>query len=264
MNPDGKGKLSKRTASKYGIPIAPLGYTDTDGTYVQGWKDLGYDPQAFINSLSLIGWNPGGDVEIMSMDELIANFSLAHVHKAGGRFDMDKAKFINSHYVKNISNADLMPFVTIKDDRFSDDKVNMIMDLAKARANFKHDLQHTVDLFYNTPVITDVKTLTSDFMSVMSYGDNHKNGGVDSFIVKCSTVNFDDVNDIKNMISSICDDLGIKMGKVMPGLRTALVGGVAGPDLMTTMSILGKQQTRIRIANALGAKQDYQFNLIKN
>ncbi len=157
MNPDGKGKLSKRTAMKYGIPIAPLGYTDDSGNYVDGWKDLGFDPKAFINSLALIGWNPGGDVEIMSMDDMINSFSLDRVHKSGARFDMDKAKWINANYLRMTPNNDLKPFINIKDDRYSDDKLNKIIDLAKERSEFKHDLNTIVDLFFNDPVITDIK-----------------------------------------------------------------------------------------------------------
>jgi glutamyl-tRNA synthetase len=111
MNPDGKGKLSKRTAMKYGIPIAPLGYTDDKGVYTPGWKDLGYDPKAFMNYLALIGWNPGNDVEVMSMDDMINLFSLDRVHKSGARFDMDKAKWINAHYLRATPNSCLKPFI---------------------------------------------------------------------------------------------------------------------------------------------------------
>ncbi len=236
MNPDGKGKLSKRTAAKYGIPIAPLGYTDGDGIYVNGWKDLGYDPKAFINALSLIGWNPGHDVEIMSMGDMIKNFSLDRVHKAGARFDMDKAKWINSQYIKNTPNSCLLPYIDVKDDRYSDDKLDMIISLAKDRSDFKYDLNKIVDLFFNDPIIKDYSKIDDNYTRVMS-----------TFNYKIDSVDFSDVNLIKDSISKICDDLGVKMGKVMPGLRMALVGGIAGPDLMTTMLILGKDQVKDRI-----------------
>jgi glutamyl-tRNA synthetase len=239
MNPDGKGKLSKRTASKYGIPIAPLGYTDNDGVYNRGWKDFGYDPKAFINALALIGWNPGGDVEIMSMYDMINSFSLDRVHKSSARFDMDKAKWINSQYVKNTPNSCLRPYINIKDNRYSDDKLDMIISLAKDRSDFKHDLNKIVDLFFNDPVITDYSKFDDNYIKVMS-----------SFIDNIDSVNFDDLDDIKIKISSICDGFGIKMGKVMPGLRSSLVN-VPGPDLMTTMSILGKDQTKMRILKSI-------------
>ena len=240
MNPDGKGKLSKRTAMKYGIPIAPLGYTDDNGVYNPGWKDLGFDPRAFMNYLALIGWNPGAEVEIMSMDDMINSFSLDRVHKAGARFDMDKAKWMNSQYLKLTDNKDLMPYVDVIDDRYSDDKLDAIVSLAKDRADFKTDLNKIVKLFFDVPTIDDRSKLDDNYTKVMS-----------DFINKIDTINFDDTHSIKDTISTICNDLGVKMGKVMPGLRMALVSGIAGPDLMTTMSILGKDQTKLRISNSI-------------
>ena len=244
MNPDGKGKLSKRTAMKYGIPIAPLGYIDDNGDYVNGWKDLGFDPNAFINAISLIGWNPGGDVEFMSIDDMINSFSLDRVHKAGARFDMDKAKWLNAHYLRMTPNDDLKPFITIKDKRYSDDKLSKIIDLAKERSEFKHDLNTIVDLFFNDPVITDTKKIDDNFVKVFS-------NTVDGFITSTSNLNFDNPMDIKDLINDICNINGIKMGKVMPGLRMALVGGISGPDLMTTMSILGMRETVSRLVKAI-------------
>lgn len=240
LNPDGKGKLAKRTAAKYGIPIAPLGYTDDSGNWVDGWKDLGYDPKAFMNTLALIGWNPGGDVEIMSMDDMINSFSLDRVHKSGARFDMDKAKWINSHHLKMTPNCCLKPFINFKDDRFSDDKIDMIIDLAKDRVDFKNDLNSIVDIFFDDVKITDTKKLDDNYKSVMSL-----------FVNNIDSINFNDKDDIKNTIYNLCNDTGTKMGKVMPGLRMALVGGVSGPDLITTMMILGKNSVKDRIDNSL-------------
>ena len=238
MNPDGKGKLSKRTAMKYGIPIAPLGYTDDKGVYTPGWKDLGYDPKAFMNYLALIGWNPGDDVEIMSMDDMINLFSLDRVHKSGARFDMDKAKWINAHYLRATPNSCLKPFINIKDNRYSVDKLDMIINLAKERSSFKSDLNTIVDLFFDNPDITDSKKLDDNFLKVFS-----------KFVL--TDVDFSSTDSIKDSISSICNDLDVKMGKVMPGLRMSLVGGISGPDLMTTMFILGKDATNDRISKSI-------------
>ena len=238
MNPDGKGKLSKRTAAKYGIPIAPLGYTDTDGKWIDGWKDLGYDPKAFINYLSLVGWNPGGEVEIMSMDDLINSFSLDRVHKAGARFDMVKAKWVNSQHLKSTPNVCLKNYIKLKDNRYSDDKLDQIITLAKNRADFKNELNNVVDLFFDDPKVDSTK-LDDNYKSVMSI-----------FVDKIDSVNFGDGDAIKTSISDICDSLGIKMGKVMGGLRAALVG-VPGPDLITTLKILGKNQSIRRIKSSL-------------
>lgn len=238
MNPDGKGKLSKRTAMKYGIPIAPLGYTDDKGVYTPGWKDLGYDPKAFMNYLALIGWNPGDDIEVMSMNDMINLFSLDRVHKGGARFDMDKAKWINAHYLRATPNSCLKPFINIKDNRYSVDKLDMIINLAKERSSFKSDLNTIVDLFFDNPDITDSKKLDDNFLKVFS-----------KFVL--TDVDFSSTDSIKDSISDICNDLDVKMGKVMPGLRMALVGGISGPDLMTTMFILGKDATNDRISKSI-------------
>ena len=240
MNPDGKGKLSKRTAAKYGIPIAPIGYFDDNGDYNKGWKDLGYDPKAFINALALIGWNPGGDVEIMSIDDMINSFSLDRVNKSGARFDMDKAKWINASHLRMAPNSCLKPFLNIKDDRYSDDKLDMIINLAKERSEFKSDLNIIVDLFFNNPVITDFKKLDDNFLKVFS-----------KFVL--TDIDFTNPDSIKNSLISICSDLDIKIGKVMPGLRMALVGGISGPDLMTTMFILGKDASFDRISKSMSS-----------
>jgi len=242
MNPDGKGKLSKRTANKYGIPISPIGYNDTDGNYQKGWKDLGYDPKALINALALVGWNPGGDVEIMNMDEMINSFSLDRVNKSGARFDINKAKWINSRHLKMTSNTCLRPYINIRDNRYSDDKINMIIDLAKDRSDFKFQMNDIVNLFFDKPFISkpDIKKLDDNYRKVML-----------EFIYNIESIDFNNIFSIRESLSKVCDDLGVKIGKVMPGLRVALVGGVSGPDLITIMYILGIEETKNRISISL-------------
>lgn len=232
LNPDGKGKLSKRTAAKYGIPIAPLAYTDESGNKVDGWRELGYDPKAFMNYLALLGWNPGDDREIMTMDEMINSFSLDGINKSGARFDMDKAKWMNSQHLKNTSNSCLKPYINRVDDRYSDDKLDMIIDLAKNRSDFKNQLNSIVTIFYNRPTI-DKKDTDFANLDLIDFND----------------VDFTDIQSIKDSFSLLCNNKGLKMGKMMPKLRMALVGGVASPDLMTTMFILGKQETLNRVLN---------------
>lgn len=236
MNPDGKGKLSKRTANKYGIPISPIGYVDSDGKYNPGWRDLGYDPESLMNALVLVGWNPGENLELMSMDEMINLFSIDRVNKSGARFDMDKAKWINAQHLRNTKNDDLFKYVEIKDDRYSMLKLNMIMDLSKERSEFKRDLNNTFKLFYDIDVLS-VNKVDDNFNSLFSK------------LIEGDLIDFTDNDTIKGSILSGCVDLGIKIGKVMPSLRNALVSGISGPDLMTTMFILGKDESYKRILN---------------
>jgi glutamyl-tRNA synthetase len=242
LNPDGKSKLSKRSALKNGVPVVPFGGDGLDdkGNLVsyKGFHDEGFSNNALLNFLALLGWNPGGDVEIMSIDDMIKSFSLDRVNKSGARFDIDKAKWINSQHLKRTNNCCLKPFIKVIDNRYSDDKLNMIIDLAKDRSSFKGELNNTVDIFYNDPIITDFKKIDDNFIKVFSV-----------FIL--DDINFDSPDTIKDGINSICNDLGIKIGKVMPGLRTALVGGISGPDLATTMFILGKDTAISRISSAI-------------
>jgi glutamyl-tRNA synthetase len=116
----------------------------------------------------------------------------------------------------------------------------MIIDLSKERSNFKSDLNDVVNLFFNDPIITDSKKLDDNFLKVMS-----------KFVLVIDSVDFTSNDSIKSSIFDICSDLGIKIGKVMPGLRMALVGGISGPDLMTTMFILGKDATADRINKSI-------------
>lgn len=240
MNSNGVGKISKRTAYKFGIPISPLGYVGNDGNYCKGWRDNGYDAVALMNYLALLGWNPGNDVEVMTMDQMIKSFSLDRVHKGGARFDMDKAKWINSQHLKMSDNKSLLPYITIKDDRYSDDKINKIIDLAKDRSDFKSEMNSIVKLFFDDPIITSTNKIDDNFENVFN-----------DFIDKINDIDFDNKLDIKDNIYHLCKDNGTKMGKVMPGLRMALVGGVPGPDLLTTMSILGKSEVIKRIKSAI-------------
>ena len=238
LNPDGKGKLSKRTAAKYGIPIAPLGYNDpTTGVWVDGWKEAGFDADVFINTLSLIGWAPVGENEIFSMDDMISQFSLARVHKSGARFSMDKAKHFNSHYIQNKRTDDyLMGFCDFGTDFVYDDVAkSKIIDMAKKRSTFNSDLQTIVNIF-SKPVVVDKFKPNPDYIKVF-----------DRFIIMSSDIVWTPDN-IKQLISDISTDMGVKMGKIMPDLRLAITGGLPGPDLMNTIDILGRDTSVSRIS----------------
>lgn len=238
MNPDGKGKLSKRTAAKYGIPIAPLGYMDpTTNTWVDGWKEMGFDADVFINTLSMIGWSPIGENEIFSMDDLIDQFSLDRVHKSGARFDINKSKHINSYYINHKrSDSELLNHIDLGSDyKYDSDKVSLIVDLAKKRSVFTKDLQATVDIFIK-PIPDFNFKRNPDFINVFS-----------KFINISNTIDWE-MDTIKQSIGDICNELGVKMGKIMPDLRLSLTGGVPGPDLMTCMYILGRNETNNRIS----------------
>ncbi len=244
LRPDGKGKLSKRDGIKYGIPVFPFGGEGVDdkGNKVsyKGFKDEGFDPDVVVNFLLLLGWAPSDGKEIYHLAEMISDFSLDRVHKSGARFDIDKAKWFNSQYLQKRGKDELLSHVDMGNDyKYSDDKLEMILDLAKKRSTFKTDMKSITDIFFKPVNLSekDLNGLTEDYKKVMS-----------SFVEKEIDWNHDN---IKQTIFDICSEMGIKMGKIMPSLRLSITGGVPGPDIPTTMFILGRDESIKRIKNSL-------------
>ena len=243
LNPDGKGKLSKRKALSLGIPVFPFGGEGEDekGNKVKfvGFKDEGYEPDAVVNFLVLLGWNPGGDVEMMTMADMIRDFSLSRVHKAGARFNIDKAKWFNKEYLKKRSTDQL-----VNDLDFGDatpQQIDKIMDIAKDKVHFKKDMQLLIDIFtkkievpeeLKAKVSLEFKTVFSDF-------------------VNRDDVDWTNINIVKQAIYDACMEKGIKMQKILPDLKLAITGSATGPDLMSVMDVIGKEESLKRIKNLL-------------
>ena len=251
LGPD-KQKLSKRHASKYNFPIFPF-----DWDYLQngveskalGFRDAGYESKALINYLVLLGWNPGNDIEYMSLDEMVNLFDLERVNKSGAVFDINKLKSVNSHYVKNLNYYTAVymlgkyrnennPMVDIK---YGPEKTIKIVDMAKERAVFSKDLYSNVSFFFEPIFLADdVLVKNSDeFSEVM-----------DIFLLSVNDIDWS-ADVIKYVLNNICDEKGFKLGKILPDLRLALTGGVSGPDLPNTMEVLGKNVTVERIISLL-------------
>ena len=239
-----KGKLSKRNAVKLGLPIFPFGGDSKDG-YLKGFVDEGYDKAAVINFLLLLGWTPHDTDkvgEIISLDEAVSLFDINHIHKAGARYDMDKLKFFNGYYLQNkTSDDELMKYVDFGDDvvtGFSYNDKLAILDMAKKRSHFKHEMQHVVDIF-TKPIVLDDKqkaTITDLHQQVLN-----------TFIDKIWSSELWDADYIKQAIFDSCEAHGLKMGKIMPIMRTILAGGITGPDMVSFMTIIGKWKVVQRI-----------------
>ncbi len=249
LNPDGKGKLSKRKALSLGIPAFPMGGEGEDdkGKQVKylGFKDEGYEPEAMLNFLILLGWSPDSaghdEDELMTMADMISKFDLSRVHKAGARFDVEKAKHFNQQHLNVYrSDEEILKHIDMGSEyQYSPENLSKIVDICKKRAVFAKDLQKVADIFFKPVTISDTKPLTDDYKRVFS-----------SFLTKVNDINWDSES-IKQLIFDCCSELGVKMGKVMPGLRTAITGGMPGPDLVTTITILSKEEAIDRIENSL-------------
>jgi len=243
LNPDGKGKLSKRSAIKKGFSVFPLTAScivDEVEYVMEGYKEKGYEPDAVINFLALLGWSPSQENEIYSIKEMIDIFNLNKLSKAGSRFDLDKLDWFNSQYINKLSISDILSD-EIYHGLYSPEKEKLIGELVKERATFRKDFDPILNIFYS-PIesYTDKSKLTEDCKHVL-----------DEFSDRIEDFDFSDKDGLKNIIYNIASNNDIKFGSVMPGLRQALTGGVPGPDLFTTMYILGKDETKKLIIQAL-------------
>ncbi|XCF06493.1 glutamate--tRNA ligase [Tamlana crocina] len=267
LKPTGKGKLSKRDGDKMGFPVFPLEWTDPKTNEVsRGYKEDGYFPEAMVNFLAFLGWNPGTEQEIFSMDELIAAFDLKKVNKSGARFDPDKTKWFNHHYMQEQSDAILAEqFKPIVDENVTlsavqgsqQDEISpagrndidveyiaLVVGLIKERATFVHDFWDLSHFFFTAPTTYDEKASkkafkedTAEILKKVKDIILH----IDDFTVTALQ------KDIKGWITS--NDIGF--GKVMMPLRLALVGALQGPDVFDIMFMIGKNETVKRIDNVI-------------
>jgi len=253
LGPD-KSKLSKRHGDKYGFPVFPMTWDFVnekgEDVHVTGFKDEGYEPDALINFLALLGWNPGGTEEIMSMDRMVELFELDRINNSGAMFDVDKLKNFNAHYLRNRNSENLfieniLPSVPKISNEYSTENIEKIVDIAKERSVFRKDLYPAVSYFFEPVVLKDDVVLknSDEFNKIMS--------DFISFSDTVDTMSAWTAINIKNNLEDSCNLLGIKIGKVLPDLRMALTGGIPGPHLPETMEILGREESINRIINLL-------------
>jgi glutamyl-tRNA synthetase len=240
--PDGK-KLSKRKVKEYGFPVCLLEGVEKDENGVEtkfsGFKEEGYIPEAFLNFLTLIGWNNKDNKELYSLEELIGVFSLDNIAKADAQFDLKKAKYYNATYLRNKSSDDLLKFIDTKgNNSYSYVDLQKIVEVAKERAEFSKDLSYAVSYFFVAPIVSvnDVPLKNpEEFTKVMNL-----------FLSKLSLMDWN-TDEIHKVIHDLCDFVGIKSGKVMPDLRRAICGTLPGPEMPVIMSIMSKDDVRSRI-----------------
>jgi glutamyl-tRNA synthetase len=253
LKPDGNGKLSKRDADRLGFPIFPLTWQDPDTKEVaKGYKEAGYLPEAFINFLALLGWNPGTVQEIFSLDELISEFSLERINKAGARFDILKAQWFNQHYLRQKSPAELAAYLlkSLSDENIPcpEDKALQIVSVMRDRVTFPQDFLEQGRFFFESPQSYDPavasKKWNADAVRVMSaYRDELRN--VQPF--NASTA--------KTALEGTAAALSVPTGKILQALRLTMTGTGGGPDLMMIMEIVGKEEVIRRIDHALKTLQ---------
>ena len=243
LKPTGKGKLSKRDGDKMGFPVFPLEYTAPDGTISRGYKEDGYFPEAVVNFLAFLGWNPGTEQELFSLEQLVADFDLARVNKAGARFDPDKTKWFNHQYMQQQLDLNLAEQFKAIRPELADIDVNYIalsIGLIKERATFVNDFWDLSHFFFTAPTAYDEKASKKAL----------KEGTADIMTKVIELVNATDDFTVENLQTNIkgwITDNEIGFGKVMMPLRLALVGALQGPDVFDIMYMIGKTETVNRI-----------------
>ena len=249
LKPVGKGKLSKRDGDKLGFPVFPLEYkNEATGDVSRGYKEDGYFNDAFINMLSLLGWNPGTEQEIFSLEELIDTFDLQKVSKSGAKFNPDKTKWFNQQYLQLKEDMYLTalyrPILEQKGITFDEQYTEKVVSLIKERAVFVQDFWNLSSFFFEIPQVYDAKASKK----------NWKEGTTDimkELMEVVSSIDPFESATIETIVKEWITYKEIGFGKVMQPLRLSLVGALKGPHLFDIMEMIGEKETLNRIHNAI-------------
>ena len=248
LKPDGKGKLSKRDGDRLGFPVFPLEWHDPkSGDTSSGYREAGYLPQAVINFLALLGWNPGDDTEIMDMEQLIQKFSFSHCSKAGAKFDFEKGKWFNHKYLQELPDETLAELFipVLKANGVNPDDISMdyntrAVAMVKGRINFVSDLWEQARFFFVAPDSYEPKAvkkrwseqtpeLMRQLIEVIEKIDDFSSAAAEPIVLGWIT------------------DNGLHMGNVMNAFRLTVVGECKGPHMFDITELMGKEETIRRI-----------------
>lgn len=249
LKPDGKGKLSKRDGDRMGFPVFPLQWMDPKtGETSHGYREDGYFPEAFVNMLAFLGWNPGDEREIFNLEELSKAFTIERVGKSGSRFDPEKAKWFNHQYLVRKEDSELarlfLPFVEEKGFNADFDYVVQVVKLVKERAHFVHELWDQADFFFRAPGEYDEKAVKKRW----------KQNSYDQMMELKEILNgIDDFSseNTEQIVKKWMEEKEYGMGAVMNAFRLIVVGGLRGPHLFDIISLLGQEETLRRLESGL-------------
>ncbi len=242
LKPTGKGKLSKRDGDKLGFPVFPLEWKD-ENTKAQGYKESGYLPNAIINFLAFLGWNPGTEQELFSLDELVRFFDINQVNKSGARFDPEKIKWYNHHYIQQTTNEELAEkLINEKSELTALDRgyVELVVGLIKERAELVPELWALGKYFFEAPKGYDEKSLNK------ALKDDTKDL-LRELVLVLEKANDESATTLKASVSEWIKSKGVGFGKVMMPLRVALVGSLQGVDVFDIVFCIGKEEAIRRI-----------------
>ena len=247
LKPDGKGKLSKRDGDRLGFPVFPIDWYNPDNPkelIAGGYKERGFEAPAILNFLALLGWNPGNNQELFSLNELIEDFSLERVNKSGAKFDYQKACWFNSEYLKNYSREDklraILSIFPSAAER-SEQEVELVFDLSSERIQFKHEIKDTVSYLFEKPTALEGKDVNKAWKAekVVHLEECMKR-------IQHADTEFSAVN-LEGIIKQYIQEKSISFGQILPPLRLSLTGTLQGPSIFQIMSFLGLSECLERV-----------------
>ena len=244
LKPTGKGKLSKRDGDKLGFPVFPLNWEDPSTDSIsKGYKESGYFPEAVVNFLAFLGWNPGTEQELFSLDELVKAFDMKNVNKAGARFDPDKTKWFNHQYMQKQSAETLSKtFIDTTPElkAIDPDYVALVVDLIKERATFPSEFWGLSYYFFKAPETFAEAALKKAWKE-------HSKDLMSQLIGVLETADDSSVDGIQTTVKGWITENEIGFGKIMMPLRVALVGALEGVDVFDIIYLIGKNEAVKRI-----------------
>ena len=262
LKPDGNGKLSKRDGDRLGFPVFPLDWHNPEtGEISSGYRERGYLPEAVVNMLALLGWNPGNDQELMTMDELIKLFSIEHISKSGAKFNVEKAKWFNHEYLQKCSDERIAEMflpqlkehgIKVEDSgsnnfqlsTFNSQYVTKVCGMMKERISFPSELWDQTHYFFVAPTEYDPKAVAKRWKPGMT---TH----MAKVIEILNTVPFEYDAIHQALLEDYIKGNELNMGQIMNSLRLAVVGTTVGPDMLTLVMTIGKEETIARVQRAI-------------
>lgn len=240
LKPNGNGKLNKRDGDAGGFPVFPIEWKSKEGEIYSGYRESGYFPDAHINMLALLGWNPGTEKEIFSLEELVQEFTLERVGKSGSKFDPDKTKWFNEQYLRAKPNEKLAqlirPLVDEKGYTNSNDEfLVMVCGLMKERVSFVNDILEKGKYFFESPAAYDAKTVKKKWKD-----DSPKI--VADLVTVFSNTEFK-AEALESAFKTYVEEKELGFGKAMIAIRLSITGVGGGPSLFEIMEIIGKEES---------------------
>ncbi len=249
LKPDGNGKLSKRDGDRLGFPVFPLQWIDPKtGEKSSGYRESGYYPDAFINMLALLGWNPGVEQELFGMHQLVEAFTIDRVGKSGSKFDPDKARWFNQQYLRMHPESELaeslQPVLAEKGIPVSPAYLLQVLGLVKERLHFSHEFWEQAWFFFTAPDAYDKEVVNKRWKPGTS-------AILEDLALTLEAEKDFTAENLDGLIKRFLEERQLGMGAVMNALRLCLTGSAMGPHLTAMMAVIGPQETVSRIRKAI-------------